>query len=80
MGHRFTEIVAVEWREVLDRRWNSERPLVFAHVVLTKTLGTYKAREIRASNNLRLDLWERLSTQAWWGVRWWKGGPENAVL
>ena len=48
MGSRFTEILAAEWRGVLNRSWNSERPLVFAHVVLTKMLGIRRAQEIRA--------------------------------
>ena len=42
-----------------DRKWNSKRPLVFSHVVLTKTLGDHKAREIRARIDRLLDLWER---------------------
>ena len=45
---------------MLNRKWNSERPLFFAHAVLTKTLGARKAREIRARINRRLDLWERV--------------------
>ena len=32
---------------VLVRSWNSDRPLVFAHVVLKKMLGVRRAREIR---------------------------------
>ena len=44
---------------VLGRSWNSERPLVFAHVVLTKTLGVCQAREIRERITQRMDLWER---------------------
>ena len=52
-------ILAAEWREVLKKSWNSERPLVFAHVVLTKTLGVRRAREIRARITRRMDLWER---------------------
>ena len=59
LGHRFTAVLATEWRGVLGRKWNSERPLVFAHVVLTKTLDACKAREIRARIDRRLDLWER---------------------
>ena len=39
--------------------WNSERNLVFAHVVLTKTLGVRRAREIRARITRRMDLWDR---------------------
>ena len=59
VGHRFTAILAAEWRGVLNRSWISERPLVFAHVVLTKTLGIRRAREIWARITRRMDLWER---------------------
>ena len=44
VGRCFTEILAEEWRGVFNRSWNSKRPLVFAHVVLTKTLGVCRAR------------------------------------
>ena len=44
---------------VLARSWNSKRPLVFAHVVLTKTLGVRHAREMQARIMWRMDLWER---------------------
>ena len=59
MGQRFTAVLAVEWREVLDWKWYSERPLVFDYVILTKKIGARKAREIRDKTDLRLDLWER---------------------
>ena len=59
MGRRFTAILVVEWREVISRSWNSEIPLVFAHVVLTKTLGVRRAWEIRARITRRMELWER---------------------
>ena len=59
MGRRFTAILAAEWRGVLSQSWNSGRPLVFAHVILTKTLGVCQAREIRARITRRMDLWER---------------------
>ena len=39
--------------------WNSKRPLVFAHVVLTKTLGIRRAQDIRAKITRRTYLWER---------------------
>ena len=39
--------------------WNSERPLVFDHIVLTKTMGVRRANEIRAQITRRMDLWER---------------------
>ena len=44
---------------VLNRSWNSEIPLVFAHAVLTKTLGIRRAREIWTRITRRMDLWER---------------------
>ena len=44
---------------MLARSWNSERPLVFSHVVLTKTLGVRQSREIRARIMRHMDLWER---------------------
>ena len=58
-GRRFTVILAAEWPGVLNRSWNSERPLVFDHVVLTKTLGVRQAQEIRERITRRMDLWER---------------------
>ena len=43
----------------LGRSWNSERPLIFSHVVLTKTLGVYRSKDIGAQITRRMDLWER---------------------
>ena len=59
VGRQFTALMDVEWRVVLDQKWNSEIPLVFSHVVMTRTLGACKAREIRARINCQLDLLER---------------------
>ena len=59
VGRRFTAILAAEWRGGISRSWNSERPLVFAHIVLTKTLGVRQAQEIQARIMRRMDLWER---------------------
>ena len=58
-GCQFTAVLAEERRGVLDRKWDSERPLVFSHVVLTSTLRERKAREIRLIINHWLDLWEK---------------------
>ena len=44
---------------VLYRSWNSERPLVFTHIVLTKTLGVHRAQEIRVRITRWMDLWYR---------------------
>ena len=37
---------------------NYERPLVFAHVILTKNAGSCQAKEIRVRISWRQDLWE----------------------
>ena len=44
---------------MLNRKWNAERPLIFSHVVLTRTLGARKDREIQVRIDRQLDLWER---------------------
>ena len=59
IGQRFTAILDAEWRGVLGTICNSERPLIFAHFVPTKTSGVYRAREICAWISRRMDLWER---------------------
>ena len=59
VGRRFTAILAAEWLGVLRRNWTSERPLVFAHVVLTKTFGVRKSNEILVWITRWVDLWER---------------------
>ena len=59
VGRQFTAILAAEWQGVLGRSWNSKRPLVFAHIVLMKTLSVPQAREIRARIIQRMNLCER---------------------
>ena len=52
-------ILVAEWRGVLGRSWNSERPLVFDHIFLTKSSGVCRAKDIQARINRRMELWER---------------------
>ena len=59
VGRRFTAILAAQRRGVLVRSRNSERPLFFAHVVLTKMLAVCRAKEIRARITSRMYLWDR---------------------
>ena len=59
LRHRFTAISDVEWQGLIELSWKYERPLVFAHVVLTKMLGVRRAREIWERITRRMDLWER---------------------
>ena len=56
VGRHFTTIMYVEWWESLRRTWKSEISLVFAHFVLTKTLGICRAKEIRARITRWMDL------------------------
>ena len=56
---RFTAIMATESRGGINRGCNSERLLVFAHILLTKTLGVHRAREVNSRISKRMDLWER---------------------
>ena len=50
-------ILAVEWWLVLERSWNSKKPLVFAHVILSKTLGVHRYMEIWVRLTQMMDLW-----------------------
>ena len=59
VGQRFTAVLAEEWRGLLYCKWNSEQPLVFAHVVLTRTLSACNSRVIQERIDRQLDLWER---------------------
>ena len=59
MGHHFTDILEAGWRGGFGRSWNSEIPLFFVHVVLTKMLVIRREKEIRARITRRMDLWER---------------------
>ena len=59
VGRRFTDTLDVEWQGVIDWSWNSKRPLVFNHVILTKTVGVCRAREIWVKITRQMDLWER---------------------
>ena len=56
VGCCFTSILAVEWQGVINRSWNSERPLFFAHIVFTKTFVVCRPQEIRARITRRMDL------------------------
>ena len=52
-------ILAAEWKRVPVKSWNSDMPLVFAHIILTKMLGVCSAKDIRSQITRRMDLWER---------------------
>ena len=53
-------ILKEESRRILKKSWNSERSLIFDHVILTKILGICQDREIRARISSQKYLWERV--------------------
>ena len=58
----------VEMAGVISRSSNSKRPLMFAHVVLTKTLGVHWAQEIQDRIPGTWTSGRRDSILAWWGT------------
>jgi hypothetical protein len=59
VGRQFIATLAREFRGVRERRWNSERPLVFVSVVLQTTSGVRRARDIRKRLEQRMRLWDQ---------------------
>ena len=58
VGKRFVRLLAELWRGVLERRWNSELPLIFPACILRVARGTVETRKIKQRISQRLDLWE----------------------
>ena len=52
-------ILTAEWRGVLERTWNYNSHLVFAHIVLANTLGARRDKDILARITRRMELWDR---------------------
>ena len=50
-------MLAGEFRGVWERKWNSERALIFAACVLRKSPGVICSRDIRRRVECRLQLW-----------------------
>ena len=50
--------LAAELRGVRERKWNSERPLVFAACILRRRHGCVKAADIKRRIDQRLSLWQ----------------------
>ena len=73
-------ILSAEWQEVLRMTWNSEIPLVFAHVVFTKTLGVRRAKEIHSQINRRMELWERVRHAGLVGEAEAEGGYQGGQI
>ncbi|KAL3795565.1 hypothetical protein ACHAWO_009861 [Cyclotella atomus] len=58
IGRAFVEQLTKEWRGVRERHWNSEKPLIFAAVVLRRKASVRSASSIKATIEARLKLWE----------------------
>lgn len=58
VGRAFVEQLTKEWRGVRERHWNSEKPLIFAAVVLRRKTTVRSASGIKATIEARLKLWE----------------------
>ena len=58
VGKKFISMLAGLLRGVIDRRWNSEYPLIFAACILRRNQGTFKAAQIKKRIAQRLALWE----------------------
>jgi hypothetical protein len=59
VGRRFVATLAREFRGARERSWNSERPLIFATVILQTKIGVRRAKDIRARLTTRMDLWDQ---------------------
>ena len=58
IGNRFLSIQTDLWKGVRERKWNSEKALIFAPCILRKESGTKFAPDIRALITVKLDMWE----------------------
>jgi hypothetical protein len=59
IGRRFLATLTREFRGVRQRHWNSERPLVYAAVILQASPGVRRARNIRRRLERRMDCWDQ---------------------
>lgn len=58
VGQRFLSMLVNEFRGVRERKWNSERVVVFITTVLRRTPSVKRACDVRARILQRLALWE----------------------
>ena len=57
-AHRFLETLTHLWNGVVERRWNSERPLVFLACILQRVRGISRMHDIKPIIWGRLDAWD----------------------
>ena len=86
--------LANEWSGVRLRKWNAERPLIFAACVLHRSVSVIGAKAIKQTIMHRLDLWEagrfnalvhelRVDASSGWDSgekeEWWDDGVSDSV-
>ena len=57
VGHRFVGMLGAKMQGVRDRRWNSERFIVFQTVILQQSRHVTASHAIRRRIEKRLDAW-----------------------
>jgi hypothetical protein len=57
-GKKFVNMLANELQGVRLRKWNSERAMLFAPVILNRKSGVVKAGDITKTIMSRLEMWE----------------------
>ena len=57
VGRRFVGMIGAEMKGVRDRRWNSERFIVFQTVILQRARHVTASHAIRRQIKKRLDAW-----------------------
>ena len=63
-GNAFLLELAAELDGVREGKWNSERPLVFFAVMLQRSPGVTRAKDIRAAIQQRLRMWQEAKYDA----------------
>ena len=94
LGKRFVNALANEWKGVSLRKWNADRPLIFAACVLHRSISVRGAKAIKQTIMHRLDLWEagrfnalvhelRVDASSGWDngekEEWWDDGVSDSV-
>jgi ribosomal protein L16 Arg81 hydroxylase len=59
VGRHYCKYLTLLWQGVRKRKWNSERPLMFAKLILQTTPDVKKSKDVRSRLDLRMELWER---------------------
>jgi hypothetical protein len=64
IGWRYCKYLTLLWQGVCHRKWNSERPLMFAKLILQTSLDVKTSSDVRARLELRMGLWEQSRIRA----------------